>query len=105
MGRRYVDIVRYHEALIYIPRKNIKTSFAAALAWALSLLYRRSGSKTYITAAALMQSLESFNFLKYNVDRMGENIKDGGMVRVIDNNNEHSMTSVLEDGSFFINLR
>lgn len=99
---RDTDIVRYHEALIYIPRKNIKTSFAAALAWALSLLYRRSGSKTYITAAALMQSLESFNFLKYNIDRMGENIKDGGTVRVIDNNNEHSMTSALEDGSFFI---
>ena len=29
--------VRFHEALIYIPRKNGKTGFAAALAWALSL--------------------------------------------------------------------
>lgn len=29
---------RYKEALIYIPRKNIKTSFAAALAWGLALL-------------------------------------------------------------------
>lgn len=96
------DIVRFHEALIFIPRKNIKTSFAAALAWALSLWYRRSGAKTYITAAALMQSLESFNFLEYNVDRMGENQKDGGHVHVIDNNNEHSMDAQLADGSFFI---
>ena len=96
------DIVRFHEALIYIPRKNIKTSFAGALAWALSLWYRRSGAKTYITAAALMQSLESFNFLAYNVDRMGENQKDGGHVHVIDNNNEHSMDAQLADGSFFI---
>lgn len=96
------DIVRYHEALIYIPRKNIKTSFAAALAWALSLLYRRSGAKTYIASAALMQSLESFNFLKYNVDRMGENAKYGGSIKVIDNNNEHSLESNLPDGSFFI---
>lgn len=96
------DIVRFHEALIYIPRKNIKTSFAASLAWALSLLYRRSGAKTYIASAALMQSLESFNFLKYNVDRMGENTKNGGSIKVIDNNNEHSLESNLPDGSFFI---
>lgn len=96
------DIVRFHEALIYIPRKNGKTGLAAALAWALSLLYRKSGSKTYIASTALMQSLESFNFLKYNINRMGENQKDGGTVKIIDNNNEHSMESELEDGSFFI---
>ena len=96
------EILRFHEALIYIPRKNIKTSFAAALAWALSLLYRRSGAKTYITSAALMQSLESFNFLQYNVDRMGENQKNGGSIKVIDNNNEHSLESTLEDGYFYI---
>lgn len=94
--------VRFHEALIFIPRKNGKTGFAAALAWALSLLYRKSGSKTYIASAALMQSLESFNFLKYNVDRTGENAKNGGSIKVIDNNNEHSLESSLPDGSFFI---
>lgn len=96
------DNVRFHEALIYIPRKNGKTGFAAALAWALSLLYRRSGAKTYIAAAALTQSLESFNFIKYNINRMGENAKDGGTVKVIDNNNEHSLESTLPDGYFFI---
>jgi phage terminase large subunit-like protein len=96
------NTVRFHEALIFIPRKNIKTSFAAALAWALSLWYRRSGSKTYIAAAALMQTLESFNFLDYNVKRMGEDQKDGGHVHMIDNNNEHSMEADLGDGSFYI---
>lgn len=100
------DIVRYHEALIFIPRKNIKTSFAASLAWALSLWYRKSGAKTYITAAALMQSLESFNFLDYNIDAMKENDRKypGGSIHVINNNNEHSITSngKLSDGSFFI---
>ena len=96
------DIVRYHEALIFIPRKNIKTSFAAALAWALSLWYRRSGSKTYITSAALMQSLEAFNFLDYNIRRMGEDDKDGGHFHIIDNNNEHSIEADLGDGSLFI---
>lgn len=96
------DVVRFHEALIFIPRKNIKTSFAASLAWALSLWYRRSGSKTYISAAALMQSLESFNFLDYNIRLMGEDEKHGGSVKIIDNNNEHSMDAELVDGSFFI---
>lgn len=96
------EIVRFHEALIFIPRKNIKTSFAAALSWALSLLYRKSGAKMYIASAALMQSLESFNFLSYNVKRMGEDAKDGGGVRIIDNNNEHSLSADLGDGSFYI---
>ena len=96
------DVVRFHEALIFIPRKNIKTSFAAALAWALALWYRRSGSKVYITSAAMMQSLESFNFLDYNIKRMGEDDKHGGCVHIIDNNNEHSIEADLGDGSLFI---
>lgn len=96
------DILKYHEALIYVPRKNGKTGLAAALAWALSLLYRKSGSKCYIASAALMQSLESFNFLNYNIKKLGEDEKSGGTVKVIDNNNEHSLESILPDGSFFI---
>lgn len=99
------QVVRFHEALIYLPRKNGKTDFAAALSWALSLWYRKSGSKCYITSAALMQSLEAFNFLDYNVERMGEKQvrgKKGGLVKVIDNNNEHSMEASFSDGSFFI---
>lgn len=96
------NIVRFHEALIFLPRKNAKTILAASLAWSLSLLYRASGSKCYVSAAALMQSLETFNFLEYNVDRLGENIKNGGHIHVIDNNNEHSLEAKLPDGSFFI---
>lgn len=96
------DVVRFHEALIFIPRKNIKTSFAAALSWALSLWYRKSGAKMYIASAALMQSMESFNFLNYNVKRMGEDSRDGGCVRIIDNHNEHSLSADLGDGSFYI---
>lgn len=89
---------RFKEALIYIPRKNIKTSFAAALAWALGILNRRSGSKVYIVAAALKQSLESFNFINFNLEQMGE--KDN--FRVIDNNQEHSIQGDLGDGSLYI---
>ena len=89
---------RFKEAFIFIPRKNIKTSFAGALAWALGLLNRRSGSKIYITSAALTQSLESWNFIKWNINHMGE----GANFRIIDNNNEHSITGDLGDGSIFI---
>lgn len=95
-------IVRFHEALIYIPRKNVKTSFAGALAWALALWYRKSGSKVYVTSAALMQSLQAFDFLDYNVKRMREDQKQGGHIHVVNNNNEHSMESSFADGSFYI---
>ena len=81
------------------------TGTVAALAWALSLWYRKSGSKCYIASAALMQSLESFNFLDYNVEEMHEKQvrgKPGGHIKVIDNNNEHSMEYSSGDGSFFI---
>lgn len=92
------SVRRFKEAFIYIPRKNIKTSFAAALAWALGILNRRSGSKVYIVAAALKQSLESFNFINFNLGQMGE--KEN--FRVIDNNQEHSISGDLGDGSLYI---
>lgn len=87
------------EALIHIPRKNVKTTFAAALAWALSLYYRKSGSKCYIASAALKQSLESFDFINWNIEFMGE--KD--LFRIIDNNQEHSIQADFgSEGSMFI---
>lgn len=96
------DILRFHECLIFVPRKNGKTGFAASLAWSLSLLFRRSGSKMYIASGALMQSLESFNFLKYNIQRMGEDKKHGGLIDIKDSYVEHSMSADFGDGSFFI---
>lgn len=99
---RGTNNLRFHESLVFIPRKNGKTGLCAALAWALSLLYRESGSKCYIASAALLQSLESFNFLKYNIERMGEDKKHGGLVAITDNNNQHSMNAQLPDGSIFI---
>ncbi|MDX8291427.1 terminase large subunit [Metabacillus indicus] len=96
--KKGTKIRRFKEAFIYIPRKNIKTSFAAGLAWALGLLNRKSGSKVYIVAAALKQSLESFNFINFNLGQMGE--KEN--FRVIDNNQEHSISGDLGDGSLYI---
>lgn len=96
------DILRFHEALIFIPRKNIKTSFAAALSWALSLLFRKSGSKLYIASGAMMQSLESFNFIKYNILRLHEDKKHGGCIAIKDSYVERSLSADFGDGSFFI---
>lgn len=96
--RTGTTIRKYKEAFLFVPRKNVKTTFAAALAWALSLYYRKSGAKCYITANALKQSLESFDFINFNLGMMGE--KDS--FRVIDNNQEHSIQGDLGDGSIFI---
>ena len=78
---------RYKEAFIYVPRKNGKTLFAAALALAIGLLERRSGVTIYIVAASLKQARESFNDILYS-------IRYRGMVdefRILDNNSEHSV--------------
>lgn len=96
--QKETEIRRFKEAFIYIPRKNIKTSFAAALSWALGLLERCSGSKVYIVGAALKQSLESFNFILYNL----RGYQESSGFRIIDNNQEHSITADLGDGSLYI---
>ena len=90
-------IRRYKEAFIFIPRKNIKTTFAAALLWALALLERRSGATAYITSAAMQQSLQAFNFIKYNLSALG--VSDD--FRILDNNQEHSISGDLGDGSVY----
>lgn len=92
------DIRRFHESLLMIPRKQGKTAFAAALGWALSILERMSGSKLYILANSLKQTMESFGFLTYNVNRLNDKT-----IRIRDNNQEHSITKNFSDGgSIFI---
>ena len=58
------------EALIFVPRKNSKTLFAAALGWALALLEAASGAKVYVVGAALKQALETYDSWAYNVRLM-----------------------------------
>ena len=54
---------RFKEGFIFIARKNGKTSFIGALAFALAMLGRRSGSSLYIAAASSKQSTQAFNFI------------------------------------------
>lgn len=96
------DVMRFHEALIFVPRKNIKTTFSAGLAWGHSLLHRRSGAKTYIVGAALKQALEAFNFLDYNVRRLKEDQAHGGKIKLINSANHHYLEYTSENESFRI---
>ena len=96
------NLLRFHEALIFLPRKNSKTTMIASLAWALSLLFRKSGSKCYIASSALIQSMEAFSFLTYNIKNMGEWDKDGGCIHINDNHNDHSFSASLPDGSLYV---
>lgn len=96
---------RFKEALDFVPRKNIKTTFAAALAWALALYERRSGSKVYEVGGALKQALEGFDFLKYNLRRLKVTTDDDPVtgLRIINNNMERSITGDVGDGYVSIN--
>lgn len=91
-------IRRFKEAFIMLPRKNGKTRFAAALAWALSLLERLSGSTVYIVGAALRQASQSFDFIVYNINELGE--RDSFRIR--NNNQEKSIVGDLGKGSLHI---
>lgn len=78
---------RYKEALIFLARKNGKTSFIAALAFAVAIIQRKSGSTIYVVAAALKQALESFNFIVFSLKY--KKIIDKFTVK--DNSFEHSI--------------
>ena len=75
------------EAFIFVPRKNGKTMFISALAFALSIIEHKSGSRLYIVAASLKQSTQAFENLIYSLKVRG--IID--QFRKRDNNSEHSL--------------
>jgi phage terminase large subunit-like protein len=85
---------KYKESFMMLPRKQGKTPFMSALSWGLGLLERKSGAEIVIVGALLKQALQSFNFLNYNLKQMGEE----GNFRVLDNNQEHSISGELGDG-------
>ena len=84
---------KYKEAFIFLPRKNSKTFFASAFAWALSLLERNNYSVVYIVATKLDRALEAFNNILENLEAMGERKN----FRVLDNNSEHSINRSFYD--------
>lgn len=83
---------RYLEAFIMLGRKNGKTSFIAALSFAVAIIQRKSGSTVYVVAAALKQALESFNFLKFSLEYKGV----ANDFDIHDNTYEHSIKFTFE---------
>ena len=83
---------RFKEALIVLARKNGKTSFVAALSFAISIIQRKSGSTVYVVAAALKQALESFEFLKFSLDYK----KLSDLMDIKNNSFEHSIKYTFE---------
>lgn len=97
LGFFYVgtDERRFKERFIMMGRKNGKTAFDAALAWGVSLLQAKSGSKCYIVGNSLKQALQSFNFLKFSIQYKGY----GDEFKIRDNSFEHSIQCTLKDGN------
>lgn len=97
---------RIHEAFIFIPRKNGKTLFVAALAWALALLSVKSGATIYIVAAALRQAMESYRNIENNLTNHIYDSKDEAESegwRILDNNNVHAISNEhIGGGSVYI---
>lgn len=97
---------RIHEAFIFIPRKNGKTLFVAALAWALALLSVKSGATIYVAAAALRQAMESYRNIENNLtnhlyESKSEAESEGW--RILDNNNVHAISNEhIGGGSVYI---
>ena len=90
---------RYKEGFIYVPRKNGKTMFIAALSFALAVLEHRSGSKIYITAASLKQSQQSFDDIVHTIKHR----KMVNQFRIRDNRQEHVvMREWSSGGSIYI---
>lgn len=89
---------RYQEAFIMIPRKNGKTSFSAALSFALGILDMANNSQVYIVGAVIKQALQAFNFIVSNIKAWGE--KEN--FKILDNNNEHSIKREFKKGSLSI---
>ena len=89
------DERRFKEGWIQVARKNGKTSFIAALAFAVGILQRKSGSKAYIVANALKQALEAFNFLKFNITY--KKLDKDPDVRLLDNSFNHSIDYQFRD--------
>lgn len=85
---------KYKEAFNMLPRKQGKTPLMSSLAFGLGLLERKSGAEVVIVGAQLKQALQSFNFLNYNLKHMGEEKN----FRILDNNQEHSISGELGDG-------
>lgn len=97
LGWYYVgtEIRRFTEAFIMVARKNGKTSFVAAFSFAVGILQRLSGSTEYIVANSLKQTLQAFEFLKFNMKYHG--LDDDEDMHILDNSFNHRIEYQFRD--------
>lgn len=86
---------RFREAFVMTGRKNGKTSFVAALSWAVGIIQRSSGSQIYIVSNALDQAMQSFDFLKFSIAKMGLSDK----FKILDNSFKHLISYEFKDSA------
>lgn len=89
------EIRRFTEAFIMVARKNGKTSFVAAFSFAVGILQRQSGSTEYIVANSLKQTLQAFEFLKFNMKYHG--LDDDEDMHILDNSFNHRIEYQFRD--------
>ena len=72
--------------------------------WSLSLWYRMSGARQKTVAGSLKQGLESFDFLKYNLHRLGLTVDENRLtgLRTLDSSLGHKFEGEIWDG--FVSL-
>ena len=92
---------KYRESFTMVPRKNGKTPFVAALAWAMAIIQATAGASVYVVAASLNQAMETFNFLAWNVRRIDPK---GKTFRIKNNSTEHSISANVGMGFIYIRV-
>lgn len=94
------SIRRFTEALLFVPRKNVKTTFATALLWALGVHSRHSGSAIKGVAGSTKQGRQSFDFLKYNLKRNSMTVDEDPIngLRKLDSSLGHLFSGELDGG-------
>ena len=93
-------VTRFTEAIIEVARKNSKTFFVAALAWALGMRRRASAAIGYIIANSGKQAEEAFHDISYNVERL--KMTRDKLATVKDSYVQHLIEVNMPDGCFSI---
>ncbi len=95
------QLLRFSEASIFCPRKTVKTTWAESYMLALAFWFRKSGARCKTVAGSLKQGMEGFNFLKYNILKLGlaaEHNPPGYPLELYDSSIGHLIRGDIWDG-------
>lgn len=66
-----LNVRRFKTCTIFVPRKNGKTSFIAALSFANGILQRRSGSQIFVVGQHAKQAVQTMEFIRNTLEYRG----------------------------------